>query len=311
MPTRKEQESMSEKLAKEKSWLWDHLTLPRRAQRSNTFIAQTKDAIVKKEFRNIARNGHLTELFKPADSQGKPLEYNNVFDYDLQRNESWNLKNIPNPAHMEWDNPLKELDIALRGGPTVAIIDYVFLQNHADTISDYLAAWSQDALLYAYKSTVIVFTSNIALFNQTLRELCYSFTIPASTDGERWEIGRKTISDISAGFQAKYGEPLKEVMTEELVQASRGLNKQQVQTALMMGFFKDRKFKVEHFTELKTDIVKGHGLQYVEPKTGFERIGGYEIYKQYMRERFVAPLRDPERAVKYGIGVPRGIKHLR
>ena len=131
-----------------------------------------------------------------------------------------------------------------------------------------MVALSQDEQAYQYKSTLVVFTSSITLFNQTLRELCYSFTIPASTDAQRWEIGQQTAADIVAGFAAKYaGDNLNLNMTPQLVAGSRGLNTQQVQTAMLMGFYKDRTLKVEHFTELKTGLVTAMGLQYVEPAT--------------------------------------------
>lgn len=298
-------EKTADQLLKETAWLYDHLTLPRRAQRSNVYIAQTKDAIVQKDFKKMARNGLLSEFFKPTDKDGNEVEYADAFVYNLQRGVVRNFKAQQCPA-MDWDNPLHELDTALIGSSTVAIIEYVFTQAHADAISDYLAAWSQDGQMYAHRSTVIVFTSSVGLFNPTLRELCYSFNIPASTTAERMEIGTKTGEQLAKSFKAKFGQDIDLKMTEELVQASGGLNKQQVQTALMLGFFKSRSFNISEFTQIKTDLVKSHGLQYVEPTDGFETIGGYELLKAYLRNRVIAPLKNPERARHYGIGIARG-----
>lgn len=309
------------------SWWWNDLTLPRKAQRTNVFIAQTKDAFVKKQVRDKAKNRKFEEMFEPRDLKTKELtDYSAVYNYDLQRNEVKNLK-AQKPQNMGWDDPLRGLDNAMLSAPTIVILDYVFAQSHADEIGNHLAAWSYDDTMFAHKSTAIVFTDNIGLFPPTIREFCHSFIIPASTEEERWQTGKATAKKISlayqsglkraldkgditeADFERRISEAIKidDSMTEELVKASRGLNCQQLETALMLGILKEREFKLQYITNTKIDIIKTLGLTYIEPNTPSNHVGGYQFWKDYFYETMVKPLRNPQLAAHYGIEPLEGV----
>jgi hypothetical protein len=306
---------MSKQITKEDfdgpQWMFDDLTLPRRAQRTNVFIAQTKDTVVMDEFKKYAANGKFEEMFTPK-LDGKDVKYVSALIYNLQRNEIRDFKAEKAPVQ-EMDNPPKNLDEKLCTENTILIIEYVFQQEHANAISDWLAAWSQDQRLYNKRSTIIVFTSNVNLFNPTLRELCYSFSIPASSEAERWEIGKLTSKFLNASFKIKYGQELGLEMTQELVQASRGLNKQQVKVALQLGFFTRRAYSIDDFTSMKIDLVESHGMSYIAKPIGFDAVGGYDVYKTYLRQRLIYPLQQPDKAKYYGLSIPRGIifKHCK
>jgi SpoVK/Ycf46/Vps4 family AAA+-type ATPase len=54
-------------------------------------------------------------------------------------------------------------------------------------------------------------------------------------------------------------------------------------------------------------LLKEMGLEYIQPTRGFESVGGYDYLKQYISNRIIKVLRNPEVATKYGLGVPKGI----
>jgi len=80
-----------------------------------------------------------------------------------------------------------------------------------------------------------------------------------------------------------------------------------VETAALESFFLNRQINVPAFTEYKIKILQTYNLSYVEPHIDFSLVGGYELLKQYMRNRVIRPLRNPEKAKYYGVGLPRGI----
>ena len=274
-------------------WIKD-LTLKRLSQRSNVFLLETFDMKRIEQVKNLEFN----KLFKK--------DYQNLIVYDLQRNELVNLKNMTPLQVDPMTSPLKELDNFLRGTSSIVIIYYVFAQGHADMLSDYLVAWSQDARLYEHKSTVIVFVADATLFNETLRRLSYQITIEPSTAEERKTLLEKVAAEIKEWFEEK-GVKVRLKVTEDIIQASSGLDLHSTETAAMESFYLHRRFDVSAFTEYKVKILRTYNLEYIQPKIDFSMVGGYHILKDYIRKRIILPLRHPEKAEYYGVGLPRGI----
>ena len=257
------------------------------------------------QLRDVTRNGRLKELFKTKEG-----ETVTVVEYNLQRNELFNVltsKRLSSDDPMT--NPLKEIDnmTLSQNVRTIAIIEYVFTQAHADALSDWMAAWSQDTRLYTNKSTIIIFCSSSELFNETLRRLCYSISITPSVPEEREELMKKNAKEIKEGFQQKYKENIDLEITSDLVQASGGLNLHETETAELQSFFTDRKITVDAFTEFKVKILKEAGMEFIQPKIKFPLVGGEELLKAYVVDNVITLLRNPEIATKYGIGIPKGM----
>jgi len=230
----------------------------------------------------------------------------NVVEFNMQRGE---LVNLMTKVKLQLDpmvSPLKELDNFLQSSSTVAIIHYVFMPEHANILTDYVAAWSQDENLYDKRSTVLVFTADAELFNENVRRLCYQISIQPSTPEERKTILENVARQIEQDFASK-GVKMKLKITEDIIQASSGLDLHSVETAAIESFFLYRRFDVSAFTDYKVRILRTYNLEYVQPQIDFSMVGGYNALKNYIRKRIILPLRNPEKASYYGVGLPRGI----
>ena len=276
-------------------WI-SELALKRNAQRSNCFIIETFDPQRIAQFKEAVRNG-LGKLLKRDYA---------VLIYDLQRNSLTDFDGQQVPL-----DPLQsltvQLDARIKQKPTMLIISYAFMEAHADRISDLLAAWAHDEQLYKLKSTVVVFTSSASLFNESLRRLCYVIQVIPSTPAERRMLLERLAGELSKGFEEKYGKPIKIKVDEDLVQASSGLTLHDVETAALESFYTTRKFDVQVFTDYKVQLLRNYGIEYVVPRRGFESIGGYHLLKHYVQTRIIRLLREPEKAKRYGLSVPRGV----
>ena len=65
--------------------------------------------------------------------------------------------------------------------------------------------------------------------------------------------------------------------------------------------------RVEPFTRFKISLLSKWGLEYVEPKRGFETVGGYDLLKDYVKRRIIDLVKNPEEASRYGLSIPRGV----
>lgn len=266
---------------------------------------ETEDKIRIESLEAIVKNKKLKDLLK--------VDYEQTFEYNILRGE---LRNLARGTPLQLDpmtNPLKEIDNAMLGGKTFAVIQWVLTQAHADAISDYVAAWSQDSTIYKHKSTAVIFTSNIGLFNETIRRLSYTMSLEASTDEERKEVLDKVAEEVQEGWEQKYKSKIKVAVPETIVKGSRGMNLHQTQTAALKSIFSTpkRELILQPFTDAKIKILQTSNLEYVIPTIGPEMIGGYESLKKEFNDFVVEPIRDPARANKFGIGIPRGIKFIR
>jgi DNA replication protein DnaC len=184
------------------------------------------------------------------------------------------------------------------------LIEYVFMPANVDpAFENMLMAWSQDGTIFDKNSTAMLLCSDLSLFNETVRRLSFTYTIEPSTPEERRKILEDISTDLKKGFKKQVA------VTEDMVQQSSGLTLHDTETAALEGFTTspEREFQIATFTEYKKKILKEAGLDFVQPKTDFSHIGGYRILKQYMRNRVIAPLRDPEKANYYGVGLPKGM----
>jgi len=296
-------------------WIADFV-IKRRANRTNVYIVETVD------FKRI--NGFIVQLAK-----GKIQELLNwkfkSYVYDIQRGvlmeiEGYDSKRgiISREVSFEEEqsvfgrfgdpmNVIRKIDGILVSEPSLVVIKYVAESRHVEMLSDYLTAWSQDERLYDLgegieaSSTVVVFTFNADLFPLALRKLSYVIKILPSTEEERREI----LSEMARVVYVKKGIKLN--VPEEIVKASSGLNLHEIESAANESLITTGRFNLPVFTEFKLESLRDYGLSYIEPKRGFESVGGYDYLKKYVRDHIIRPLREPKMAMKYGLRPPRGI----
>jgi ATP-dependent 26S proteasome regulatory subunit len=283
------------------------VALERLSQRANSYILETEDKVRIDQFKESLVKCDVSKLFK--------TQYETFVEYNILRNELRKLNKDGTSTLLPQDmtkSPLQQIDDLLQESKTIAIIHWVLQPAHVDAgrLQDWVSAWSQDSKLYKNHSTVVVFTASQTLFSETVRRLCYTASIETGTDVEHKERLDSLTEKISSGWKSMFSEELPDLaVTEQIVQACRGLNLQQTQTAALKSIFStpNRTLTVKPFTELKVQILKTSGLEYVEPEYGYERIGGYDLLKKEMNDHVIQPLLDPAKAKYYGLGIPRGV----
>ena len=286
-------------------WIED-MSIKRLSQRTNIFIVETNDLRSRVQaFKKFVAGSNISKAF------GR--EYDEIVNYNLNRNQMFHVVSAgkdkkgwaPIPMEMG-SNPLQMLDGYLTTQKSIVVIDYVVFQSHADVLGDSIIAWSHDEKLYDKKSTGIIFTNNVNLFPEALRNLCYPIIIPASTAEERETKGKQLVKDLTdLGKQGGKTYNLK--VTPELIQQSAGLGLDPFETAMIESFRQEGEFKTEYITKAKIDRLKAANMIYSEPTIGFDRIGGYEAFKDLIRNSFIKLLKQPDKAKYYGLETPRGL----
>jgi SpoVK/Ycf46/Vps4 family AAA+-type ATPase len=197
----------------------------------------------------------------------------------------------------------QQLLATLKSQPTILIVSYVFDARHSQFLSDFLVAASHDDALYRHKSTVIVFTSSAELFSQAVRRFTYTISLVPSLPSER----EKLLETIKGELEEALSSKLNLTINSDIISASSGLTLHDVETAALESFLQYKDYRVEVFTDYKIKLLKEMGLEYIQPTRGFESVGGYDYLKQYISNRIIRILRNPEFASKYGLGIPKGI----
>jgi AAA+ superfamily predicted ATPase len=266
-------------------WLNEFL-IKRESQYTNVFLFETYDIQRINQFISLAK-GKLAELLK-TDFK--------FYHWRLQKGYVVDADGVK----LEIE-PTVDTSELLTTQTSVLLISYAFLKEHVELLSEDLFDWSQSQELYRKGNTVVVFCSDAGLFNETLRRMCYTIAVPPSLEVERRNLMKKLIDDLVAVANIKL-EP-----SEEIVQASAGLDLYSFQTAFLESVSRYGKLQTLPFTEHKKNVLRNYGLVFVEPKIGFEQVGGYAKLKQYVSNRIILPLKNPEIANYYGVGLPRGM----
>ena len=272
------------------TWL-EEVAVRRRANESPVVLIESEDPVRREQ------------LVKALEEGGRRLlglkDEPTLVQLDLQRMEL-----VAGGAARPSMSPVRELDQMFRGGTGVlAVIYRVDEARHAQLLHDHLVAWSYTdrSRMLARQNTAFVLASSLDLFSSSLRRLCMEVRVPASTPEER----RALLESFAREVAARAGVELE--VTEELVEASRGLNLSEVWAAASRSFRDHRRLAPEAFAARKREILESMGLSYVEPDRGFEDVGGYGYLKEFIRRRVLRPLKDPEGARRYGVQVPRGV----
>jgi len=279
------------------TWIED-LTLKRSSQYSNVFLVETLDFTRIQQFRELLVNGDFGKLLKTS--------YEMLLEHDLQGGTIFNLSSNTEET-LDAMGPYVQLNRMLKSYPTVCIIKYIILPAHAEMLSNLIVPWSHDPTLYRRQSTVVVFTAGNSLFNDNVKRLCYQISIPPSSSEEREAILQKLVETLTKGIDQKYHTKVNVGFDSRHINASSGLTLHDTETAAMESFFRLRRFDVEVFTGYKVGILKNYGIEWVEPRRGFESVGGYQYLKEYVTKRVINVIKNPDTAKRYGLDIPRGL----
>jgi ATP-dependent 26S proteasome regulatory subunit len=197
---------------------------------------------------------------------------------------------------------LREVDPFLRKWQTVLILQNLAENREWETgLQGALRSWAIDPDVVARGSTIFVQTADAtALLDGFTRDLVVVLTVDPSTPEER----RAVIQRVAAELEV----PVPSALLAELVLATAGLNLHQLESVLLESYHTARAFEPGLLKELKADLVRKSGvLEVAEPRYGFADIGGYEVVKSFVRRTVIEVLRDPERAARFGLPLPKGV----
>lgn len=300
-------------------WL-DLFRLKRYANVSNVFIVETADFKRIDQFIEFAKTFEL----KPSvvqlaqERHGVTVKYPDILVANLQRGSIEEFDRQKNRFVVVQSAMQAQMQIVggvnlqriyerLRSRPTFVVVKYVYSKRHAELLSDFIVDVSQDPELFMLSSTVIIFTFSASLFDQAVLKVAFSIDVEPSYAEERRMLLESIASEWASLRRARGLDADVQQITEELINASAGLTLHEVEVAAAESLHTRGRIDVSVFTEYKIKILRDMGLQYIEPKRGFESVGGYSYLKRYIMGRVVMPLKEPERASRYGIQIPRGI----
>jgi ATP-dependent 26S proteasome regulatory subunit len=283
------------------NWI-EAFMLKRLSNASNAFILSTSDPIRITQF--------IKEVLPKFIRELRRTYY--VILFDLNTNKLYSLDEAGSRNILKADlPPLEYLDSELISRPTIAVVTNAFEKRHADYLSDYLFSWANSEYLYTHGSTVVVFTTSEFLFPQPLLRFAVVISPPLPDASEREQLLSKTAKEFEAAWEAKYGGAPHPValkpIPKTIVESSAGLTLHQCETALLENLKLDKDYNPARFNEYKIEVLKSYGLQYVEPKRGFDTVGGYDYLKDYIRNNIINVLKDPERAFRTGVRIPKGL----
>ncbi|MEM4211260.1 MAG: ATP-binding protein [Candidatus Caldarchaeum sp.] len=188
----------------------------------------------------------------------------------------------------------------LRNTKTHLIITNVLLEEQAKSLAPLLASIALDDKIFASGSHVSVIVSDAYMFPETLLRMAIVVSPPISTAEERRQLLQKIAGEVRERF------PLPDV-GEEIVLASAGLTLKELETATLKSLYTSKSIDVREISKYKEGVLRNLGLELIKPQITFDHIGGYEVLKEYIRQRFCRVLRQPEVAQYYGLSLPRGM----
>ncbi|MEM4301522.1 MAG: ATP-binding protein [Candidatus Caldarchaeum sp.] len=259
------------------------LLLAYKSLQSNVAIAITED---------FERIQQVAKMFSEKE---RDMPY---YVWDVNLNIVWDAdgRNVTDKF------PLTPPDLLeyVRTHKILLIISYIYSQQLADSITPLLVSMSMDDKVFSRRSFIVVFTNSTENFPKPLLRMSIIVDIPPSTQEER----KNKLYAIAAEASSA---GIKIEITSALIQAGAGLNLKEIETVALKSLATRKTIDVEEFSNYKTQLLKSMGLELIQPRTTFNHIGGYTKLKQYIRQRFVKVLKNPEIAERYGLSLPKGL----
>jgi len=173
-----------------------------------------------------------------------------------------------------------------------------------DNLTSAVRAWILDDTMYEKKHIIVIFTESAhKLFDdETLKYMIYK-RVPISSEEERKAI----LEAIVEKFKTKLPQIAK-VDINALVQVTAGLTLHETESVALESIRRHRTLDFKMLQSFKSEIIRRHALLEVyEPSYGFEAVGGYDVIKDFIKKNFIDVLRNPERARRLGLRLPRGL----
>jgi SpoVK/Ycf46/Vps4 family AAA+-type ATPase len=197
---------------------------------------------------------------------------------------------------------LNIMDSKLKSEETIFIIYGLPREVEGKThLISALRAWSNSPELIIKRSLVILMgLAPSAILDEETKDLIAMVDVEIGKDSE-YEKLIDYLADI-------FGIRLKEEEKGVLKSALKGLNLHQSEAILRESYALKGHFDLEQIKISKGELVKKTGiLEIEEPKEDFDSIGGYEEVKEFINNKIIKVIHNPERAASFAIPLPRGI----
>jgi len=174
------------------------------------------------------------------------------------------------------------------------------LPGNVDLLSA-LKSWAFSTKLIKNKSLVLLFgASSSVVFHKEIETLIAYVDVQLGTDLEYKEL----IDYLDDLFGLSIDEKDKDIIKSSL----RGLDIHQSEAILRESYSLKGFFDLDHIKSSKSEIVKRTEiLEIEEPINDFNAIGGYLEIKNFIKQKVIRVLQNPERAKEFVIPLPRGI----
>lgn len=164
--------------------------------------------------------------------------------------------------------------------------------------------WATDDIIFRSNKTVVVFVPGRDVILPGVLEKCILVTPPLSVPDERFAL----LSRLLETFKLTLERP----QIDELVALTGGLDLNQTEAVFIETISNLRATGVidtQLVAKTKAETISKSSILRVLSNVvlGFERVGGYDAVKDYIREGIIAPLKDSQRAIEMGVEMPRGV----
>lgn len=298
------------------SYDWvNRLLAKRRAQYSNVLVALTKDVKRLSQFvgQLVAVNEYndyriysyepwegLSEYdrtegnFRPTQvGEHASGEYAQLVQLANQAAPADNLRQV-----------LQHMSGVLRSGKAVLLLRSMEAEARNSTLIHALRAWIHDRQIMVRGSFIVLFVGNLtAVLDELTIEGVAQVTPPLAEVEERgWQIDQ-----VASQLEVR----LSEEERSQLIQATSGLGLHQLEAVLAEAYHQSINctFPLEIIKGLKSELIRHSQLVEVEEPDahGFAGLGGYEAIKNFLKEQVIEVLREPAKATRWGVALPRGL----
>jgi ATP-dependent 26S proteasome regulatory subunit len=200
---------------------------------------------------------------------------------------------------------LRHMDGVLKAQPAMLILldlDATQEMERDPLLMAALRSWSLDASLAYHGSAVILLASRTdAVLDHYTAQQTAVVSVDLSLDTERAFMVVQAAEEIGLKSEA-----LRQVGC--LVRLTAGLNLHQLRTIMLESSYRTNTLDAAEIAKLKAELIQREEIvEILEPQGGFEAVGGYETVKNFIRQNIIQVLAEPERAMHFGVPLPRGI----
>jgi len=162
-------------------------------------------------------------------------------------------------------------------------------------LSDRVYYWAQTL----DKNRLIIFTTDMGMWDDVVRKLCAQIFIPPSTSAER----RVIIERITKKYNKRFD--MKEL--NKIIEISSGMDITQLRRIAEASIMKYGSLNYNAFLDEKKKLLMSYNLHLEEPNITFDDIGGYEVIKRYFKYWLNTAITNPSKFEKYGLNPPKGV----